>query len=937
VGGVPALFAVQSDGQATATVPRQAVNQRVRLSSEGGTALSPAAFQVTRPSASPTLTGGGPLTTDGTTAIKTAEWAAPAVTDLDGDGLLDVLVADLSGFVTRYEQATPSGPTFAALGQLTTPDATTLRLSGYASLAVTDLDGNGRLDLLAGDQTGTVTHYKQTQAGSTQFVLLGALTTDGTKVLNVGTAASPTVADVDNDSLLDLLVGNYDGNVLPYEQTAADGSAFALVGPVTANGTSALNVGNNAAPKVTDLNGDGLLELLVGNRDGSLARFEQTQANGEVFAPLGALTTPGPTALQAGTWLKPVVTDVDGDSLLDVLVGNYVGSLLRYEQLDVPTMLTLSPAAVAENAAVGTLVGTFTTTGAGQSAAATYALVSGDGSTDNGRFTIGTGASASKLFTAAVFDYEAKNSYTIRVRSTDANGSTLVQVLTVSITDVVEVPTISSFSPASGLAGTPVTITGTNLDQVTSVRFGTGALTTSIRSRSATSLMVLVPVVSSTGRITLTMNANVTTTTATNFTYVPRQNLTATLSPAGPLDACQPRTLTATASIPALTTGAGFDYGVESVVVQPDGKLLVGGGFGTYQGQPAKALARLNADGTLDASFALGTGFNDNVQSLAVQADGKVLVGGFFTSYQGQPANNLIRLNADGSRDAGFALGAGFDQVVLSVAVQADGKVLVGGGFSTYQGTPANLLARLNADGRLDTSFATGTGFNSATVNSVVVQADGKVLAAGSFSTYQGQLAGRIIRLNTDGSRDPGFTTGTGFTTSKTFGSNVLALAVQADGQVVVGGYFTGFYNQAALNLARLSAAGTLNTTATAVSGASFAFSPGTTTTNPLVTSTAGAYTATTSLNGETSAPSNTVVLMACPAPVLADFSPQSGRPARHGGDPDGPEPDRPDRRAGGRGTGAVYGAEQHQREADRAAPGHQPENTGGFCGRPSL
>ena len=344
VGGVPALFVVQNDGQATATVPRQAVDQRVRISSEGGTGLSADAFRVTRPSASPVVTGGGPLTTNGTALLSVTESASPAVTDVDGDGLLDVLVVDFNGFVTRFEQTTANGDAFASQGPLTSNGTNNLRVGGYAALAVTDVNGDGRLDLLVSNPQGNLARYEQTQVGGTVFTSVGALTTDGTTLLDAGINSAPTVTDLDGDGLLDLLVGNYDGIVRRFEQTTANGSSFALVGDLTTNGTTALAAGINSVPTVTDLDGDGLLELLVGNKDGNIARFEQTQANGGAFAPLGLLTTNG-TTLVAGTNARPVVTDVDGDGLLDVLVGNYAGNVLRYEQFrpPAPTLTGLNP------------------------------------------------------------------------------------------------------------------------------------------------------------------------------------------------------------------------------------------------------------------------------------------------------------------------------------------------------------------------------------------------------------------------------------------------------------------------------------------------------------------------------------------------------------------------------------------------------------------
>ena len=102
--------------------------------------------------------------------------------------------------------------------------------------------------------------------------------------------------------------------------------------------------------------------------------------------------------------------------------------------------------------------------------------------------------------------------------------------------------------------------------------------------------------------------------------------------------------------------------------------------------------------GDLDTTFlATGAGATGAVNSIAVQSDGKVLIGGLFTSYNGTSRGYVARLNTDGSLDTGFlATGAGANGLVYSVAVQpGDGKILIGGGFTTYNGTSRGFVARL--------------------------------------------------------------------------------------------------------------------------------------------------------------------------------------------------------------------------------------------------
>jgi uncharacterized delta-60 repeat protein len=118
---------------------------------------------------------------------------------------------------------------------------------------------------------------------------------------------------------------------------------------------------------------------------------------------------------------------------------------------------------------------------------------------------------------------------------------------------------------------------------------------------------------------------------------------------------------------------------VHALAVQADGSVLLGGSFSVVGVQPRMNLARLDPDGALDSHF--DTGANDMVNALAVQADAKMLVGGAFTQLGGQARSGIARLNADGTLDSGFfaAVGGSGFATVYSLALQPDGKIVVGG------------------------------------------------------------------------------------------------------------------------------------------------------------------------------------------------------------------------------------------------------------------
>ncbi|MGO8678444.1 MAG: hypothetical protein ACLQVX_21590 [Limisphaerales bacterium] len=264
------------------------------------------------------------------------------------------------------------------------------------------------------------------------------------------------------------------------------------------------------------------------------------------------------------------------------------------------------------------------------------------------------------------------------------------------------------------------------------------------------------------------------------------------------------------------TPGAdGFNpgAGASALAIQPDGKVLVGGEFGTLAGQPCNGFGRLNADGTFDSSFngsASGLeGSGCNVNSIEVQADGKILVGGTFTILDGQPRSCLGRLNADGTLDSEFNPGVGLanqgpgaSPSVVVLAVQADGKILVGGNFTSLAGQPCTRFGRLNPSGTLDTSFAAENTAGEAV--SLAFQPDGKILVGGSLDLDGGQSSG-IGRLNADGSWDNQFSPQTNPVVS------VSSVAVQTDGKILLGGSFGTLDGQPRNNIARLNADGTVD------------------------------------------------------------------------------------------------------------------------------
>lgn len=248
--------------------------------------------------------------------------------------------------------------------------------------------------------------------------------------------------------------------------------------------------------------------------------------------------------------------------------------------------------------------------------------------------------------------------------------------------------------------------------------------------------------------------------------------------------------------------GNGADSTVNAVVVTADGKILVGGDFYSFDGQSWRRLARLTSSGSPDPTFVIGSGADGSVQAVVVQPDGKVLLAGGFTTVNGTVQNRIARLNADGSVDASFNPGSGVNAPVLTLALQHDGKILLGGYFSAVNGATRHRVARLNSDGSVDTSFVPGTADNGY-VNSIALTGDGKVFVAGGVSVG---IQSRLIRLLPSGGVDHAFNPG-----NNAINSDVTSAIAQSDGKVLLAGYFTAINGVTRNGVARMNADGSLD------------------------------------------------------------------------------------------------------------------------------
>ncbi len=245
---------------------------------------------------------------------------------------------------------------------------------------------------------------------------------------------------------------------------------------------------------------------------------------------------------------------------------------------------------------------------------------------------------------------------------------------------------------------------------------------------------------------------------------------------------------------------------VLAITLQPDGKVLIGGDFTEVSGASASHLARLTSAGAVDSSFVLGTGPDGEVCVIVVQPDGKLLVGGRFGSFQGAAHAGLVRLLANGSLDTTFQPGLAPGSQVYAVALQADSRILIGGWFSSIGGVSKRRIARLNANGTLDTSFTANAGPDD-WINAIMVQPDGRIIVAGSICEINFISRNQLARLNPDGSVDRSFAPGA------RLNGEVNCLGLDRQGRILAGGTFDDANGRPSHGIARFRPDGRLDQT----------------------------------------------------------------------------------------------------------------------------
>ncbi|MDO7885583.1 FG-GAP-like repeat-containing protein [Hymenobacter cheonanensis] len=359
-------------GSVTVTIPVAASTGKLVLTTASGVAVSGTQFGVTRSTSGVTFpqqtTKGSSFNTIKVTAASNSAvtgtygavfYSTPTIADLTNTGRTDLLIGNANGNVEYWKQTNVNGTVFSKVSNLQLGTGGDIRVANFAKPTVADIDGNGLLDMLVG--TGDDRHiarFEQTAAGAITFTAKGNIQVpSGTTTADLLTGAQfprPAVTDLDGDGRLDLLIGDYSGLLKRYEATAVNSTTFvADAGNIQADGANIKADGTaangTAKPLIFDMDGNGLLDMVMGSQLGAITRYEQSARYATTFTSKGNLTTNGTTAINMGTtgnneggFAAPIITDIDNDGKLDMLIGDQNGTVYLYTQAQ-QTALTASP------------------------------------------------------------------------------------------------------------------------------------------------------------------------------------------------------------------------------------------------------------------------------------------------------------------------------------------------------------------------------------------------------------------------------------------------------------------------------------------------------------------------------------------------------------------------------------------------------------------
>ncbi|MHB1240677.1 MAG: FG-GAP repeat domain-containing protein, partial [Gammaproteobacteria bacterium] len=263
--------------------------------------------------------------------VSIGSYSVPVFVDIDGDGLLDAFIGANNGTIRFFRNTgSATNPVFVEQTGSNNPfNGVTVGscCGGRSAPAFVDINGDGNYDAFIGDFDGTVDYFENTGTATSPVFTQRTGTANPLNGVDVGFTSAPTFYDVNGDGDYDALIGTKYGTVLYFENTGTASAPVFTPRTGAANPANQVHIRNNAAPVVADVNGDGIPDLVVGGQPGDVHVFPGVRtATGITF------TDPNPMGVAYGiSAAAAAFADIDGDGNFDALVGSYDGTVHYFQ------------------------------------------------------------------------------------------------------------------------------------------------------------------------------------------------------------------------------------------------------------------------------------------------------------------------------------------------------------------------------------------------------------------------------------------------------------------------------------------------------------------------------------------------------------------------------------------------------------------------------
>ncbi|WP_369177604.1 FG-GAP-like repeat-containing protein [Candidatus Thiodubiliella endoseptemdiera] len=262
--------------------------------------------------------------------IDVGDHSTPTLADIDGDGDLDLVVGEVGGTLKYYQNTgTTSNPAYEAKTGDDNP-FNGIDVGGYSTPNLADIDGDGDLDLVVGKDGVTLKYYQNTSSTSSPAYEVKTGDSNPFNGINVVNYSSPILVDIDGDGDLDLVVGETNGTLKYYQNTGTTSNPAYGVKTGDSNPFNGIDVGNFSKPTLADIDGDGDLDLVVGEQNGTLKYYQNTGTTSNPAYEVKTGDSNPFNGIDVGNFSKPTLADIDGDGDLDLVVGENNGTLKYY-------------------------------------------------------------------------------------------------------------------------------------------------------------------------------------------------------------------------------------------------------------------------------------------------------------------------------------------------------------------------------------------------------------------------------------------------------------------------------------------------------------------------------------------------------------------------------------------------------------------------------